>query len=393
MIYSLECNAKKSEECYEILQKFAKQLGRSERGKAARKRLTYLDIALPHRGNKNLVKLIKQLSLVASKDNFDLSQTSITGNMPSLMSGGKDFCAWSPKDRALHRMLNRGVMHAAQNGTVTMEFAGTAVIARAFIANNNTRAAHELVAGVRTKAEDQCEHLLLENIDAFSVWISLLEGDSIACNSWASTTAPSAFGTLIITERYRYLVLARIFLWRGMYLEATTLLTRLLVYLVEYNRTYFVIKARILLAYGLFRLDDEEWASEFALALDLAKEFDFMRVVADEGVISQQLIAHMPEEMNYSGAWFNAIKKLVYEQAGYYPEYLQPKAILEEPLTPTEKAVLLLLGKGLSNKRIAETMRVSANTVKFHVANVYKKLGVNNRAGAVAIAKELMLIK
>ncbi len=56
----------------------------------------------------------------------------------------------------------------------------------------------------------------------------------------------------------------------------------------------------------------------------------------------------------------------------------------EVALTPRERDVLALLALGLSNKRAARELGVGESTVKFHVAALYSKLGVQSRAGAVA---------
>ncbi len=40
------------------------------------------------------------------------------------------------------------------------------------------------------------------------------------------------------------------------------------------------------------------------------------------------------------------------------------------------------LAKGLANSQIAAAMNVSENTVKFHLQNIFQKLGVNNRTEA-----------
>jgi DNA-binding NarL/FixJ family response regulator len=54
-----------------------------------------------------------------------------------------------------------------------------------------------------------------------------------------------------------------------------------------------------------------------------------------------------------------------------------------DPLTPRELEVLDLLAEGLSNKRIAQRLRISDQTVKFHVAAICGKLGAVNRTDAV----------
>ncbi|WP_221583894.1 LuxR C-terminal-related transcriptional regulator [Microbacterium sp. G2-8] len=53
-------------------------------------------------------------------------------------------------------------------------------------------------------------------------------------------------------------------------------------------------------------------------------------------------------------------------------------------LGPRETDVLDLLAAGRRNRDIAGELGISENTVKFHVANVYRKLGVSSRAEATA---------
>jgi len=53
-------------------------------------------------------------------------------------------------------------------------------------------------------------------------------------------------------------------------------------------------------------------------------------------------------------------------------------------LTKREKALLEALSKGLSNRQLASEFGISANTVKFHLSNLYEKLSVTSRTQAVA---------
>lgn len=61
-----------------------------------------------------------------------------------------------------------------------------------------------------------------------------------------------------------------------------------------------------------------------------------------------------------------------------------PAALPRRSLTPRERQVLSLIATGASNKAIARRLGVSSNTVKFHLAAVFAKLGVATRAEAVA---------
>ena len=55
-------------------------------------------------------------------------------------------------------------------------------------------------------------------------------------------------------------------------------------------------------------------------------------------------------------------------------------------LTPRELEILQLTASGNSNRRIAERLWVTEQTVKFHLSNVYRKLGVSNRTEASHLA-------
>ena len=53
-------------------------------------------------------------------------------------------------------------------------------------------------------------------------------------------------------------------------------------------------------------------------------------------------------------------------------------------LTKREKALLEALSKGLSNRQLAGEFGITANTVKFHLSNLYEKISVTSRTQAVA---------
>jgi ATP/maltotriose-dependent transcriptional regulator MalT len=61
-------------------------------------------------------------------------------------------------------------------------------------------------------------------------------------------------------------------------------------------------------------------------------------------------------------------------------------------MTAREVEVLRLIAEGLSNPEIAEKLTISVGTVKAHTANIYNKLGANNRVQALMRARDLQLL-
>ena len=53
-------------------------------------------------------------------------------------------------------------------------------------------------------------------------------------------------------------------------------------------------------------------------------------------------------------------------------------------LTPREKEILTLMSKGLTNKEISQTLTLSHHTIDTHVRNIYEKLQVHTRLGAIS---------
>ncbi|MET7456076.1 response regulator transcription factor [Streptomyces sp. NPDC005574] len=65
-----------------------------------------------------------------------------------------------------------------------------------------------------------------------------------------------------------------------------------------------------------------------------------------------------------------------------------PRSPGNEPLSAREREVLVLVARGTSNREIARELFISEATVKTHLTHLYAKLGVNDRAAAVATAYE-----
>lgn len=67
--------------------------------------------------------------------------------------------------------------------------------------------------------------------------------------------------------------------------------------------------------------------------------------------------------------------------------FLDVRQLQSDPihqLSRKERAMLEALSKGLTNRELSKELGITINTVKFHLSNLYDKLGVKNRAQAIA---------
>ncbi len=75
------------------------------------------------------------------------------------------------------------------------------------------------------------------------------------------------------------------------------------------------------------------------------------------------------------------------------PSYVPPRTgSADEPslpaLTDRERSILAAVASGKTTAAISQELWISEHTIKFHLTNIYRKLGVANRAGAVRSALE-----
>jgi LuxR family maltose regulon positive regulatory protein len=137
-------------------------------------------------------------------------------------------------------------------------------------------------------------------------------------------------------------------------------------------------------------------------AVRLAASGGFVRVFLDAGPALGDLI----EEMNESrpavpGTSETVVRtvlaRLTRSTSGATGTIIDPAAPASDEtqgdaLTRRETEILKLLAEGLSNQELAKTLFVSETTVKWHLSNVYAKLGVRNRTSAVGQARQRLLI-
>jgi DNA-binding NarL/FixJ family response regulator len=97
-----------------------------------------------------------------------------------------------------------------------------------------------------------------------------------------------------------------------------------------------------------------------------------------------------------------AVRAAVFDPKGEHVIVGMPQEMIEEVedgsggvLSAREMEVLLLAARGLSNRQLADSLRLSEATVKRHLANIYPKMGVASRGEAVrkALQEEWITIQ
>ena len=81
-----------------------------------------------------------------------------------------------------------------------------------------------------------------------------------------------------------------------------------------------------------------------------------------------------PEVLNEFLAWSKSLQSKT-----------QPGGKRRDIFTPREKLIAGLLERRLGNKEIAKTLKISESTVKFHLSNIFRKLGVRDRHSAAEV--------
>ena len=92
-------------------------------------------------------------------------------------------------------------------------------------------------------------------------------------------------------------------------------------------------------------------------------------------------------------AWLDpAVARRLIDEFAARPEPHTPTPAEMAQLTPREREVLSLMARGLSNADVAVELFISEATVKTHLARVMMKLGVREKAQAVAAAYQTGLV-
>ena len=431
MLYSLLMQEEESEYWYRKLEDFASSAKGGQRREAV-SRLAYLDIALPHRGSADMIGIMKKMPALIFDRGMSLPEFSVTSNMPSTMNGGKDFCHWSREDRKLaatigklvERVLGRygkGLVKAAlgeslyekgedayeiltllarakleteSGGMMEIAFAAVGLQVRLDTLQGEIQTAAEVLSSFEKSVREQGALQLLPNIAALKCRLALYKGDREATLAWMGQ-APDEDREFCLLERYRYLTKVRCYLSLGEYLKAQALLEKLRYYAEKCKRTYIRMEVRLLSAIARYRTGGA-WKEEFLSALKEACDYQFLRLVSEEGAAAQELFAaagkNFLEKEIADKPWLSRLMEETGKVAVRYPVYLKGQLAKTPDFCEAALSVLRLQAEGKSMGRIAQELSMKEATVKYHAKENYRKLGVSGKADAVLAARNLGIL-
>ena len=427
MLQSLLLDIEESEHWYQELEQYAKKHSGRER-RRARSKLLYLEIGLPHRGSENMVEILKKAHLLILDKQVSLQEFSVTSNQASQMNGGKDFCEWSKRDRELAKgigklvefvlgkygkgmvnlalsesffekgednyevasLANKGRMQAETGGKLEQCFVADGMLAWLHIITGKVSEAEELLKRFYKKAEKEEAERLLPNIETFIIRCALYSQKKAEIEKWMKK-APDEEQEFSIYDRFHYLTKVRVYLQNGRNEQAYNLLLKCEYYATVMKRTYIKIEVKLLMAIVQYRVGDERWDETLCEGLKMAEEYHFVRIITREGAAIRPLLTQSrwepsrvesKEEEKKNRQFWKQVLEETEKMTRYYPGYL--KAGIESvTLSDAMLEVLKLQADGLSKEKIAERLNMSVSNVKYHTQQIYKRLGVSNKAEAV----------
>lgn len=173
--------------------------------------------------------------------------------------------------------------------------------------------------------------------------------------------------------------------WNALYAALATRehdkAARLLEQLQAQHQGHRLQRVRLeVLAARLLELRGEATAARQQLlqALETAQGAPTFRALLDEA--GTGLLAWMPSLLAGLKPGFRTRLLEALASRGFQPE--------AEALSERERELLTCLADGLNNKQLEEKLFISQNTIKTHLKNLYRKLGVGSRTAAIAKARE-----
>ncbi len=429
MLYSILMDVEQSEFWYHALKEYAE--GQTEDAyRAARIRLLWLDISLLHRSTDSLIPSILEAAVFLESWKMPMPELSLTLNLPSILNGGRDLSDWIQHDRSLirvlrpaleqifgHRcqgllelalaeslfekgenddevreLLGRFRIRAESDPDAEQSFASVRLTAWMSVLDGKSEEGAALLDAVSEPGKSTAaqQRRIRENIRTAKARIALYTGRTGELGSWMEQ-APNEEAEFCALDRYHYMAKIRIYLSGGQKQKALALTEQMLYCSRIMKRPCIRIECELLLSVILYRMKRADWTEHAQRAVSGAEHYHFVRLLSREGAAAEQLIRD-PRIVWRDPAFQEQVLQECSRMARQYPAYLREKKNVRSDLGDRALFVLRMHSEGRSMEQIAEALGVTVSTVKYYNKEIYRKLGVNSRAEAVAEAKNRKII-
>jgi len=140
--------------------------------------------------------------------------------------------------------------------------------------------------------------------------------------------------------------------------------------------------------------DGDQMAERMRQALFHSANEGLKRCFIIEGPRAEELLKEFLSHVGVSGltkATLDWVAEILVQFEG--TRQTRQRTLVATLFTDRERQILQELGRADSNKAIARRLDISDNAIKFHLKNIFRKLGVNNRRLALSMAQKRGLIE
>ena len=230
------------------------------------------------------------------------------------------------------------------------------------------------------------------NIDAAETLFALYEGDYVHVRKWMEHDAPDEFSNFNMLDLYRYMVKMRCYIVMRKYPSVVALAEKIRPLLEAGKRHMDLCEIDLLIAMSLWSAGEKELAFEaLDRAVKIARRRKYYRLIADEGEVMLNLLVDWLK-VRKSDDFIMRVVELTRSMAIAQPLYLKNLCKSDETFSQMEIDMLKLLEHGKTKEEIGEYFFISVNTVKYHMKNIYSKLGAKSPNQAVWNAKVMGII-
>lgn len=284
--------------------------------------------------------------------------------------------------------LDAAMPHLHRQGIVDAMIAGYVAAARVQAARGHLAAALDLLAEGQRVGQDKGFNRLCVTLCAERSVILLREGAILEAVETARAAGLLRDDAPDGVERDKDVRLrVRLALARGASPDADALLAGATAHARQSGQRRKLAELLMLDALCRFRSGDERAAgSVLATSLEIGLNRGYRRLYLDEGAALREML--LAPGLQF--ALQPSIAQFAQELADELSDDRQPVRpdTGVEPLSEREREVLQMVASGLNNQEVALQLFLSEGTVKWHLHNIYGKLGVGTRTAAAHAARQ-----